>query len=352
MKVCGFEFESDVDLSTQLGKRVDYVHDYRQHGYSYEEIIEGTLKRAKRQQFYGNSEKYFNKTVLGYSFRNDEDLSKQLGKSGTYVSKLKQEGLSYQEIILKATKSQTVKGYTFKTDRDLSRQLGRFEGYVSYCKGLGLSYEEIIDRATRVLPDFSVKTVLGYSFKTDSGLSSQLNKASNYVYSLRKEGLSYEEIILRANSEKSKTIKGYTFINDKDLSRQLGRFEGYVSKLRRQGMSYEEIINGATKDNYKYDILGYKFNKDVELSRKLNKPKDYVSFYKSQGLSYEEIIKKASEAECIMGYKFSSNEELEKLLGKREGYVQHRLGKGMSYEDIIFEAITRKIGEDTYEFID
>lgn len=355
MEVCGFEFESDVDLSIQLGKRIDYVHEYRQHGYSYEEIIEGTLRRSKAKRSYNRSNGYSSKTVLGYSFKTDEDLSIQLGKPKDYVSSLKQEGFSYKEIIRRATKSRTIKGYTFMSDRDLSRQLGKSDEYVNNYKAMGLSYEEIIDKATRGVLAFSLKKVLGYSFKTDEELSKQLNRSPKYVYDLRKKGLSYEEIIRRSKESKTverKTIKGYTFVNDRDLSRQLGRFEGYVSKLKRQGMSYEEIVDGATKEEYKYNIMGYKFNKDVELSRKLSKPKDYVSFYRSQGMSYEEIINKASEAEYILGYRFSSNVELDKLLGKREGYVQHRLGKGMSYEDIIFEAITRKIGEDTYEFID
>ncbi len=42
---------------------------------------------------------------------------------------------------------QTVCGYTFKSDSDLSRQLGRHVNYVGRLRQKGLTYEEIISRA-------------------------------------------------------------------------------------------------------------------------------------------------------------------------------------------------------------
>lgn len=91
------------------------------------------------------------KTVMGYTFKSDCDLSEQLGMNSNYVCSLKGRGFTYEEIITKAETSRkevkSVLGYTFKSDAELSRQLGKYEGYVSKYKCEGLDYEEIILKA-------------------------------------------------------------------------------------------------------------------------------------------------------------------------------------------------------------
>lgn len=181
---CGFKYSTREENRLCSWVQTTWVFLWRDN--------RGTLKRSKAKRSYNRSNGYSNKTVLGYSFKTDEDLSIQLGKPKDYVSSLKQEGFSYKEIIRRATKSRTIKGYTFMSDRDLSRQLGKSHGYVHIMKAKHLSYEEIIKRAT------PSNHVGGYSFSTNVDLSIKLGKYPFYVDSLRKSGLSYEEIIKKA----------------------------------------------------------------------------------------------------------------------------------------------------------
>ena len=240
--ICGYTFKSDRDLSVQLDRNPLYVRKLRKMGLSYEEIIKRgstSYKYKKRGEVWNPT--YPRKTVLGYSFISDKDLSIQLGKSSSHVANKRiRRGLSYEEIIREAL-AKTVLGYTFINNTDLSRQLNKCDTYVSYHRLKGLSYEEIIERVIN-----NSKCVSGYTFINDSDLSRQLNKSVNYVAFYRREGLSYEEIIKRAT--KVNTVLGYTFTSDQDLSRQLNRGVNYVGNYKRKGLSYEEIIKRATKE--------------------------------------------------------------------------------------------------------
>lgn len=119
---------------------------YRRRGLSYEEIIHRSFNRRSKS-----------KTVCGYTFKLDKDLAEQLGVSPDFVYRHRRNGLSYEEIINRATnmstnrtyKSRTICGYTFKSYKDLSLQLNKSETYVGRLKRKGLSYEEIIERATK-----------------------------------------------------------------------------------------------------------------------------------------------------------------------------------------------------------
>ena len=188
-------------------------------------------------------------TVCGYTFENDTDLSRQLGKNKSYVNYFRQKGLSYEEIIKKAEdKTRTICGYTFGSDRDLSQQLGKGKCYVGRLRQKGLTYKEIINQAAnkrkRVM-NKQPQTVCEYTFKSNKDLSQQLGKNNSYVSVFRQKGLSYEEIIKKALEDKTRTICGYTFGSDRDLSRQLGRHVNYVGDLRRKSLTYEEIISRA-----------------------------------------------------------------------------------------------------------
>lgn len=198
--------------------------------------------------------------------------------------------MSYEDIIRKV-KGRTVLGYTFKTDIDLSQQLGKYSDYVSYYKRKGFSYEEIIKGD--IIPiikskTIESKTIDGYTFKTDADLSLQLGKNKNYVNHLKNnKGLSYEEIIRQAN--KRKTILGYTFVSDRDLSVQLGKASSYVGAMKSKHMSYEEIIKKVTRI---FNIGGYTFKSNKDLSLQLGKNNSYVTSLRKKGLSYEDIISK------------------------------------------------------------
>lgn len=81
-----------------------------------------------------------------------------------------------------------------------------------------------------------VKEILGYKFTTDKDLSRQLGKVDSYVRYLRtrrRNPLTYEEIIKKAEEPTEHTVSGYTFTSDKDLSKQLGKHDAYVSNFRR-----------------------------------------------------------------------------------------------------------------------
>lgn len=142
--VCGFTFRSDRELDALLGVYEGYVKHYRKSGLSYENIIHRSFNRRSKS-----------KTVCGYTFKLDKDLAEQLRVSPDFVYRHRRKGLSYEEIINKATnksttcKSRTICGYTFKSYKDLSLQLNKSETYVGRLKRKGLSYEEIIERATK-----------------------------------------------------------------------------------------------------------------------------------------------------------------------------------------------------------
>ena len=333
IKVGNYVFYSDVDLCKQLGTGLDFVRRLKRRGFSYEEII-------KKAEGYN---------ILGYKFKTDTELDILLKKSKGYVTRLKNKGLSYERIITDTlNESKTVLGYTFKSDSDLSRQLGKYNGFAASKRRQGFSYEEIIKNA---LEPEECKTVLGYTFKNSKDLSIQLGRSMSYVTRNLKKGLSYEEIILISTEKKRNEIKlkscmGYVFSNDTDLSRKLGMSKCYVRILRKQGLSYEDIIKKASSWNTTKSICGYTFKTDTELSKLLNKPDHYVSRNKSKGLSYEQIIDRAKK-ECkkektILGYTFKSDADLSRQLGKRVAYVNQYRGKGLSYEEIIKMTITKE----------
>lgn len=321
--VCGYTFKNDADLSRQLGKGKSYVSGLRnKEGMSYEDII--LLATRDTTQ-----------TVCGYTFKNDMDLSKQLGKGQSYVSYFRIQGKTYEEIIHHVVDdhSQTVLGYTFKSSSDLSRQLGKNVGYVSNLLSRGLSYKQIIEQAVG-----HSQTILGYTFKSDADLAKQLGKSASYVYQMKKKGFSYEEIIHNIVSDHSRTVLGYTFKNDVDLSRQLGKEKNYVCYLRKRNLSYEDIIRHAIGNVQ--TILGYTFKDNTDLSIQLGKGKGYVNRWKNKGYSYEDIIKKAiqSQPKTVLGYTFKSDADLSRQLGRSVGYINNLLNKGLSYEEIISSA--------------
>ena len=330
--VCGYTFKSDRDLANQLGVSSTFVSSYRRKGLSYEEIIHKILNYLNPRE------------VCGYAFKSDKDLAKQLGVSTWYIQSGKQKGLSYEEIIYKANndipkiKTTTVCGYTFKSGLDLAKQLGVSSGFVNCYKRKGLSYEEIINKANEYTS--RIKTVCGYTFESNKDLSQQLNKNADYVRALREKGLSYEEIINMALSSVKKpnvNVCGYTFKSDRDLSLQLNKGETYVSKLRSKGLSYEEIINKAL--GYTFKICGYTFKSDRDLSNQLGKNREYVHGLRKKGLSYEEIINQAiGHTFKICGYTFKSDRDLSLQLNKWDGYVSKLRRGGLSYEEIIERA--------------
>lgn len=102
---------------------------------------------------------------------------------------------------------------------------------------------------------------MGYTFKSDYDLSEQLEVGREYVGSLRRRGLTYEEIITKVETSRKevKSILGYTFQSDAELSRQLGKSEGYVSSYKSKGLDYEEIILKAIGKKIgedTYEIIG------------------------------------------------------------------------------------------------
>ena len=334
--VLGYTFNSKSDLSVQLGFHKNYVSEKMRQGLSYEEIIrECKSKKSKKKEEYKETDNV-PKTVLGYTFESDKDLSTQLGKSEYYVYSLRKKGLSYEDIIQK-NMAKTISGYTFKSYKDLSLQLGKSAMYVSQCRRRGLSYEEIIQNATQV------RKILGYSFSSDVDLSCQLGKQASYVACNRKRGLSYEEIIQKAKSKNTGEVLGYVFSSDADLSRKLGKYVTYVSILRNKGLSYEEIIQKAlsTKEKIK-EVNGYSFTSDKDLSLQLGKNKCYVCNLKREGLSYEEIIQRAlstkEEIKQVNGYSFKSDNDLSRQLGRSKFYVCNLRRKGKTYEEIIKKA--------------
>lgn len=329
----GYTFTSDIDLSNQLGRGDSYVSFYKnQKGFSYEDIIQIASERPIRKR----PDKY-KKEVMGFSFINDVDLSRQLGKHSGYVSYLRKRGLSYEEIIQKAASKKEVMGYSFVSDSDLSRQLGKSTGYVSYLRKKGLSHEEIIQKVLST-PQKEIKQVLGFRFKSNRDLSLQLCKSVSFVAGCRKRGLSYEEIIQKV---KGKEVLGYSFTSDRDLSRQLGKPPYYVMQNKQSGLSYEEIIQKTCKK----EVMGYSFVSDVDLSRQLGMNDRYVETLKGRGFSsYEDIIskaeksKKTSAVKEVSGYKFKSDSDLSEQLGKCKDYVGTNRRKGLSYEEIIKRA--------------
>ena len=290
-EVMGYTFKSDADLSRQLGKFTTYVNQLRRKGWTYEKIISHVLNPEPRI------------TISGYTFKNNADLSRQLGKYTTYVHECRQRGWTYEKIISHVLDPEsqepqiTISGYTFKNNADLSRQLGKYATYVSEYRRRGWSYEDIIKNALLKTP----KTILGITFKNDADLSRQLNRNPSYVSLMKHNGNTYEEIInhaiqnrhrkyqSRSKVQTPKTLLGITFKNYSDLARQLGRSYEYVIKRIDNGMSEEDIIKNALPKT----ILGITFKSDYDLSRMLNKSAGFVSACKRRGMSYEEIIKYA-----------------------------------------------------------
>ena len=133
--------------------------------------------------------------------------------------------------------------YDIKVNKNKSKLHDRINRYIHVYSS---TYELI--ELSKILEKQSKPVYLckGYEFTSDSDLSIQLEKNVNYVGKLRAKGLSYEEIIDKANTPKKlKSCKGYEFSSDIDLSRQLEMYDCYVSRFRRKGLSYEEIIDKA-----------------------------------------------------------------------------------------------------------
>ena len=337
--ICGFTFRTDYELDSLLGTHKGYVCSLRKRGLSYEEVIHKGLNYTPRK-----SKKSV--TVCGYTFKSDRDLANQLGVSSTSVSSYRRKGLSYEEIIhkiLNYLNPREVCGYAFKSDKDLAKQLGVSTWYIQSGKQKGLSYEEIIYKANNDIPKIKTITVCGYTFKSGSDLAKQLGVSSGFVNCYKRKGLSYEEIINKANEYTSriKTVCGYTFESNKDLSQQLNKHADYVRALREKGLSYEEIINMALSSVKKpnVNVCGYTFKSDRDLSLQLNKGETYVSKLRSKGLSYEEIINKAiGYTFKICGYTFKSDRDLSLQLNKCDTYVNKLRREGLSYEEIIKRA--------------
>ena len=293
-----------------------------------------------------------------YEWNNDQDLSRQLGKSISYVSTYRSKGKSYEEIIRKALLGRggscIVDGvkYEWCNNKDLSIKLGMGETYVSRYRGAGESYEKIIRRALAGKSISCVVNGVTYEWSSDEGLSLQLGKSGAYVREHRGKGESYEEIIHKAllGRGSSRVVNGVTYewSSDKDLSLQLGKSKAYVCMYRSRGKSYEEIIHKALLGRGGSCVVNgvtYAWSSDKDLSLQLGKSKTYVSRYRGEGASYEEIIREAladKSISCVVNgviYEWSSDKDLSLQLGKNESYVRQHRRNGDSYEDIIRRAL-------------
>lgn len=189
--------------------------------------------------------------------------------------------------------------WTWKSNQDLCRQLGKSVGYVSTLRVKGLSYPEIISRVTST-NSCEIDGVL-WTWKSDTDLSRKLGKSSSYVFNFRKKGFSYPEIIRQGsiNAAGSCEVDGvfWSWENEKDLSRKLGRNHGYVARLRQNGLSYPEIIRqglSTTAGSCEVNGMLWSWKNNPDLSRQLGKNAAYVSTLRRAGLSYPEIIRKCT----------------------------------------------------------
>ena len=189
--ILGYTFKNDEDLSKQLGRCTSYVGSHLTKGETYEQIINKALKYK---------ESYQTRTISGIKFSSNKELADKLNISMSLLCSRLNSGSSYEEIIERYKGREkvidkwpkTILGYTFKSDKDLSIQLDRHAGYVCRLKGQGKTYEEII---TNALSRRKTKTILGITFQTDVELDKKLGVYIGYTAHYKCKGLSYEEII-------------------------------------------------------------------------------------------------------------------------------------------------------------
>ena len=82
----------------------------------------------------------------GIKWTNNKSLSRKLGKSESFVRKLRDGGTSYEEIIDSVLdKTKSYKGISWMTGEELSKKLGVSAGYVKRSLQEGKTCEEIID---------------------------------------------------------------------------------------------------------------------------------------------------------------------------------------------------------------
>ena len=199
-----------------------------------------------------------------WTWQSDSDLSKKLGRNSSFVYRLRRDGVSYPEIIKKGlidkvdtSGSCEVDGvlWTWKNDADLSKKLGKYISYVSGLKRRGFSYPEIIRQGlidkVSTSGSCEVDGAL-WTWKSDSDLSRKLGRSIGYVASFKRRGFSYPEIIRQSSCSTSGSceVDGvlWTWKSDADLSRKLGRSIGYVAVFKRAGLSYPEIIRQGLSD--------------------------------------------------------------------------------------------------------
>ena len=199
-----------------------------------------------------------------WTWQSDSDLSKKLGRNPSFVNTLKTKGFFYPEIIRQGlidkvdnSGSCEVDGvlWTWKNDADLSKKLGKYISYVSGLKRRGFSYPEIIRQGlidkVSTSGSCEVDGAL-WTWKSDSDLSRKLGRSIGYVASFKRRGFSYPEIIRQSSCSTSGSceVDGvlWTWKSDADLSRKLGRSIGYVAVFKRAGLSYPEIIRQGLSD--------------------------------------------------------------------------------------------------------
>lgn len=278
-----------------------------------------------------------------WTWKSNQDLCKQLGKSVGYVSTLRVKGLSYPEIISRVTSTNSceVDGvlWTWKSDTDLSKKLGKNAGFVSDNRQRGLSYPELIRRsASTTAGSCEVDGVL-WSWKSDVDLCKQLGKGDTYVYKCRRKGLSYPKIIKQGllTTAGSCIVDGvfWSWENEKDLSRKLGRNHGYVARLRQNGLSYLEIIRqglSTTAGSCEVNGMLWSWKNNPDLSRQLGKNAAYVSTLRRDGLSYPEIIERSLPTinSCMVDgvfWEWENDADLGRKLGKGRDYIYILLQK-------------------------
>lgn len=134
------------------------------------------------------------------------------------------------------------RGIKWSNNKNLAKKLGKSESFVRKMRDTGKTYEEIIDHVLD-----KTKSYKGFTWETNKELSHKLGKSEGYVKRLLNEGKTHEEIIdFVLNKEENKVIheyKGIKWDSNRSLSKALGKYDSYVSYYSNKGKTYEEIID-------------------------------------------------------------------------------------------------------------
>lgn len=217
-----------------------------------------------------------------YKFSTKRELSRLLGRRDAFISRLmsKHPEYDYKDAINhtlalskpKATKTVMVDGvkYCFTSNYDLSKQLGRTGCYVTVFKRdhPDYSYEDIIRQSKGISITKERKKVkvfvkgVEYSFSTETELSKLLGIGVKQYFNFkaRHPELDYKGIIEYFITDVNKLIKGkqykinvngkeFAFDTDQELSLLLGMDDNYVCNIKNDNsdISYKDIIKSALK---------------------------------------------------------------------------------------------------------